>query len=110
MNALATSSDTAPETTGSMVSAKPVTPYITRQYVPRCGRCLGQLCLALPSLTAGAPAQRWPVGTVPVTAEPGATSARLPTRAPGNSMLRVPTTACAPTLTGPISRRSPSSQ
>ncbi len=81
-----------------------------RQKVPRTGRSFGQFRFALPSFTAGAPAQRCPVGICPVTAEPGATSARLPTLAPGKSMLRVPTTACAPTLTGPITSRSPSSQ
>lgn len=35
----------------------------------------------MPSFPAGAPAQRWPVGICPTTAEPGATSARFPTRA-----------------------------
>ena len=63
-----------------------------------------------PTRRAGAPDQNSPAGTGPNTAEPGATSARLPTEAPGHSMLRAPTLALLPTSMAPICSTSPSSQ
>ncbi len=75
----------------------------------RDGRRDGKERAALPSRIAGTPAQRWPVGTEPTTPEPGATSARLPMRAPGNSVLRAPTVAPAPIRMRPRTSRSPSS-
>ena len=59
---------------------------------------------------AGDPDQYSPSGTTPKTDEPGATSASLPTSAPGQSMLRAPTRARAPTRTGPRCTTSPSTQ
>ena len=60
--------------------------------------------------SAGEPDQYSPSGTTPNTDEPGATSASLPTSAPGHSMLRAPTRARAPTRTGPRWTTSPSTQ
>ena len=50
--------------------------------------------------SAGEPAQNSPAGTTPSTSEPGATSASLPTEAPGLSVQRAPTRARAPTEIG----------
>ena len=49
--------------------------------------------------SAGEPAQNSPAGTTPFASEPGATSASLPTQAPGLSVQRAPTRARAPTST-----------
>ena len=61
-------------------------PYIATHSGARGGRWSGHGCLALPDLTAGEPFQYWPFLTLPTTADPGATSAFLPTMAPGSSV------------------------
>ena len=53
---------------------------------------------ALPDFTAGEPFQYWPFLTLPTTPEPGATSAFLPTTAPGSSVVRAPMVASLPTV------------
>ena len=60
--------------------------------------------------SAGEPDQYSPAGTAPKTDEPGATSASLPDVGAGQSMLRAPTRARAPTRTGPRCTTSPSTQ
>ena len=62
------------------------------------GRSSGHGWRALPDFTAGEPFQYWPDFTLPTTPEPGATSAFLPTTAPGNSVVRAPTVASLPTV------------
>ena len=60
--------------------------------------------------TAGEPFQYCPFFTLPTTPEPGATSAFLPTVAPGNSVVRAPMVASVPMLIGPTWKMSPSIQ
>ena len=52
----------------------------------------------MPDFTAGEPFQYWPFFTLPTTPEPGATSAFLPTVAPGSSVVRAPMVASLPTV------------
>ena len=78
-------------TAGSSDSSIAVAPYAETQ-APRARRTLvdhGPRAAPL-TRTAGAPDQNSPSGTVPNTADPGATSASSPTALPGQSMLRVP--------------------
>ncbi|PQM46133.1 hypothetical protein C1Y40_03692 [Mycobacterium talmoniae] len=64
----------------------------------------------MPDFTAGEPLQYWPFFTLPITPEPGAMSASLPTDAPGSSVVRAPTVASLPTVIGPTWKMSPSIQ
>ncbi|SHU22931.1 Uncharacterised protein [Mycobacteroides abscessus subsp. abscessus] len=61
-------------------------------------------------MTAGEPFQYWPFLTRPTTPEAGATSAFLPTTAPGSRVVRAPTVASSPMTMGPTWNLSPSTQ
>ncbi len=97
-------------TTGTRAVATEAAPYAVTHRVLRGGRWSGHQTRALPSRAAGDPAQRWPAGTRPNTAEPGAISAPLPMRVPGSSVERVPTVDPAPMRTAPTRTVSPSIQ
>src|SRR5690242_4084481 len=105
-----TASPTASAASGSAPSSTDVAPYTATQSGERGGRWSGHGCLALPDFTAGEPFQYWPFLTLPTTPEPGATSAFLPTTAPGSSVVRAPMVASLPTVTGPTWNWSPSIQ
>src|ERR1700677_2850771 len=74
------------------------------------GRSSGHGWLTLPDFTAGEPFQYWPFLILSSTPEPGATSAFLPTIAPGSSVVRAPTVASSPILMSPTWNPSPSIQ
>src|SRR5690349_21088100 len=87
-----------------------VNPYTATHSGARGGRWSGHGCLALPDFTAGEPLQYCPFLTLPTTPDPGATSAFLPTTAPGSSVVRAPIVASLPIVIGPTWNRSPSIQ
>jgi hypothetical protein len=105
-----TASPTASASSGSAPSVTDVSPYIATHSGLRDGRCAGHGWRALPDFIAGEPFQYWPFLTLPTTPEPGATSAFLPTTAPGSSVVRAPIVASLPTVMGPTWNRSPSIQ
>src|SRR6478672_9294243 len=97
-----------PARNGSNAMTVLIAAYDTTQRRRRGGRSEDHGPRAVPVGSAGEPDQDWPFVTAPSTAEPGATSAYLPTTAPGPRVLRVPILAPAPTLTAPMWRTSPS--
>ncbi len=105
-----TASPAASAASGRAPNSIDVTPYTATQPGARGGRWSGQGCLALPDFTAGEPFQYCPFLTLPTTPEPGATSAFLPTTAPGSNVVRAPMVASLPTVMGPTWNRSPSIQ
>ena len=97
-------------TIGRPESSTAIAPYVTAQARLLAGRAdQGPRARRL-MRSAGEPDQYSPSGTSPKTDDPGATSASLPMSAPGQSMLRAPTRARAPTRTGPRCTTSPSTQ
>src|SRR5439155_13178309 len=97
-------------TAGSRPRSTEVSPYAIAQNRERGGRLDGHRNAALPARAAGEPAHRCSAGTTPRTVDPGAISAPLPIRAPGNSVLRAPTRAPAPIRILPMWTTSPSTQ
>src|SRR5690242_19149391 len=99
-------------TTGTAPSRWAVRLDAATQLRPRhAGRSARQSVVLLVAVgLAGEPAHRWFAGNAPVTVDPAAIFAPLPTRAPGMSVLRAPTRLPAPTRSAPIRTTSPSTQ
>ncbi len=105
-----TATPLAAASSGSAPSSSDVSPYTATQRVRRGGRSSGHGCLTRPDFTAGEPFQYCPFLILSTTPEPGATSAFLPTTAPGSSVVRAPTVASSPTVISPTWNSSPSTQ
>src|SRR5271166_6870293 len=86
---------------GRAPSSSDVSPYIGTHWLLRGGRSSGHGWWTLPDFTAGEPFQYWPFLILSSTPEPGATSAFLPTIAPGSSVVRAPTVASLPIVISP---------